>query len=133
MRHFVALTIVTTLAACAATGVKVTEDQLSSLKTGSSTEAEVVGKLGSPTTRLRMADGSVMLQYVYAEATVRPATFIPVVGLFAGGSDSRSNVVTLRFGADGKLIDTTSASSTYGTGTGLSAGQVAPATEQPKQ
>lgn len=122
------------LAGCAATGVKVTDAQVSAFKPGEATEAQVVQALGQPTMRMRLGDGSVMVVYTYAEASVRPATFIPIVGGLVGGSDSRSSSVSLRFGADGKLIDTTSSTATYGIGMGPSAGKVeTTSTQQPRQ
>lgn len=133
-RPFIATVAALVMAGCAATGVKVSEDQLAALKAGETTEAQIVAKLGQPTARTRLGDGTVMLQYVYAESKVRASTYIPIVGAFTGGADTRSNVVMLRFGIDGKLIDTTSSASTYGTGTGLAAGAVTTApTQQPRQ
>jgi hypothetical protein len=122
------------LAGCAATGVKVTDAHVAAFKPGEATEAQVTQSLGQPTMRMRMPDGTVMLVYSYAEASVRPATFIPIIGGLVGGSDSRSTSMTLRFGADGKLIDTTSSSATFGTGMGPSAGKVGgTSSEQPRQ
>ncbi len=122
------------LAACAATGVKVTDEQVSALKVGEATEAQAIQALGSPTMRMRLQDGTTMLMYSYVESVVRPATFIPIVGAFAGGADMRTNSVTLRFGQDGKLVATTSAESAHGSGTGLAAGTVnTQPTQQPRQ
>lgn len=134
MRHFSAAALALCVAACASTGVRIMDEQLTGLKAGETTEAAVVAKLGAPTMRTRLGDGSVTLIYTYAEAKVRPATMIPFAGAFVGGTDVRSNSVTLRFGADGKLIDTASSSSTYGAGTGAAAGQAAAEpTQQPRQ
>jgi sulfur carrier protein ThiS len=122
------------LAGCAASGVKVSDDALAALKAGQTTVADAVAALGEPTSRMRAADGSVVLQYVYAEAKVRAASFVPVVGAFAGGTDTRARVVVLRFGPDGRLIDSTSTDSQYGTGVGASAGAVSPGqVQQPRQ
>lgn len=134
MKAFAVLMVAATLAGCAASGVKVTEGQLQALQPGVTTEAEAVGRLGQPTVRTRMGDGSVMAIYSYAEVKVRGATFIPIVGAFAGGSDMRTTTVTLRFDAAGKLIDTTSSAGVYGTGMGAAAGAVSSEpTQQPRQ
>lgn len=134
MKITAALLIATLLAGCAATGVKVTDAQVSAFKPGEATEAQVVAALGEPTMRTRLADGSVMVIYSYAESQVRPATFIPVVGALVGGADSRSTAVTLRFGPDGKLIDTSSSTSSFGTGMGAAAGKVeTKQIDQPRQ
>jgi len=84
--------------------------------------------------RTRMADGSVLVVYHYAESSVRAASFIPIVGMFAGGADVRANAVSLTFGPDGKLKNTTATSSEYGTGHGVSAGAIDTSkVPQPKQ
>ncbi|MDD2728343.1 hypothetical protein [Malikia sp.] len=122
------------LAGCAAAGVKVTDQQLSVLKPGESTEAHAAQVLGKPTVRTRMGDGTTMLTYSYYETKVRPETFIPFAGAFIGGSDSRSTVVTLNFDQEGKLLRTSSTESTFGSGMGIAAGAVSQVpTEQPKQ
>lgn len=109
---------------CAATGVKVTEAQLAQLKRGVTTVEEVTAQFGQPTSRVRMNDGSTLIQYIYAEASARAASFIPIVGAFAGGTDVRASTATLRFDPSGKLSEVTSSASQYGTGIGVSAGGV---------
>lgn len=122
------------LAACAATGVKVTDEQLSALKVGESTEAQVVQQFGNPTMRMRLQDGTTMVMYSYHEHVTRPETFIPIVGGLVGGADMRSNSVTLRFGRDGKLLTTSSSQMAFGTGLGAAAGAVnTQPTQQPRQ
>lgn len=122
------------LVGCAATGVKISDDQLASLHKGETTLAQVLASFGPPTSKIKAADGTTTLQYVYAEHKVRAASFVPVVGLFAGGADIRTSVASLRFNPDGTLLDVTSAESQYGTGIGASAGQVAPGqVQQPRQ
>lgn len=121
------------LAGCAASGVRVTDDQLSTLKPGETTEAQAVAAFGKPTMRMRQADGSVLVMYTYIEVSTRPETFIPFVGAFVGGADSRTNTVTLRFGPDGSLMDTSASESQIGTGTGLAAGAPDPRLPQPQK
>lgn len=116
-----ALLAATALSGCATTGVNVTDNQLAFLKPGITTEQEVIAKLGQPTTRMRLADGSVLDSYIYSRSQMKAATFVPVVGLFAGGVDLKSNTVTLQFGPDGKLTTTTSAQSNIDTKTGVTA------------
>ena len=133
MKFIVLAAFVAALAGCAAGGVKVTDQQVAGFKAGETTKSTVLAALGEPTMQMRLADGSTMVVYSHYEATVRPATFIPIVGAFAGGSDSRSNTMTLRFDAADKLIDTTSSSSAMGSGMGLSAGQATPVQDQPRK
>jgi outer membrane protein assembly factor BamE (lipoprotein component of BamABCDE complex) len=130
MRRATTVALAALLYGCAATGVRVTEDQAAALKPGATTESEVVQRFGPPTMRMRQADGTLLLIYSHAEAQVRPATFIPLIGGLVGGSDVRSTTVTLRFDGNGRLIDTTSATSAYGTGPG---GAVEPVPDQPRR
>lgn len=119
---------------CAASGVQVSEAQLSSLKVGKTTAADVLSILGQPTMRTKQSDGTSMMVYSYFEYKARPATFIPFIGPFVGGADARSNTVTLRFDQDGKLMDTSSSESVVGSGSGVAAGKVSSAdTNQPRQ
>ncbi|KQP02451.1 hypothetical protein [Pseudorhodoferax sp. Leaf265] len=134
MRTLATIALSAALVACAAGGVRVTDDQLTRFKAGETTKAQVIGALGAPTMQMRLADGTSMVVYSYYEAKVRPATFIPVAGAFAGGSDSSTNTATLRFDSSDRLIDTTSSSSATGNGMGAAAGQIQPATgDQPRK
>ena len=134
MRLIYVLVCAAALTACAATGVKVTEDHLRSLKTGETTVADVTSRFGPPTTRLVNPDGTVVLLYVYGETKVRAASYVPIVGLFAGGADTRSNTATLRFDQAGKLLAVSSSESQYGTGVGASSGNLTPGeVPQPRQ
>lgn len=124
MRSATAVTAGCALAACAATGVKVTDEQLQTLKVGQTTVADVLQQLGPPTTRLRNADGTQTLLYVYGQTKVRSASFIPIVGLVAGGADSRSSTAMLRFDNTNKLLTVSSSESQFGTGVGVEAGRI---------
>lgn len=125
--------VAASLFGCAATGVQVTEAQTSGFVKGETTRSEVLQTLGSPTMQSTMPDGTRMVMYTYAEATVRPSTFIPIVGAFVGGTDSRGSSVVLRFDSEDKLIDTSSSESSYGTAHGISSGVNAPPQQQPRK
>lgn len=122
MKWLVGAVALLALAGCVAMGVQVTESQLKSFERGKSTVGQVVSSLGQPTSSTLSADGTRMLMYMYTEAQARPESFIPYVGAFIGGSDSRSNMVMMRFDASGVLIDYTASTSQIGTGTGFSSG-----------
>lgn len=128
-----ALACVLALSACASSGVKVTENQTAAFEKGKTTRQEVIAKLGKPTMQTSLGDGTKLVHYTYAEATVRPSTFIPLVGAFVGGTDSQSSHVSMRFDAQDKLIDITTSESQMGTGTGFAAGAIAPSTDQPRR
>ncbi|MCL2873153.1 MAG: outer membrane protein assembly factor BamE [Betaproteobacteria bacterium] len=103
------------LIGCASSGVRVTEDQTSTFVKGETTRSQVLQALGDPTSQTKMSDGTRSITYTYAKARARPATFIPIVGIFAGGTDTQASSVTLRFDANDKLIDITSMESAIST------------------
>ena len=121
------------VAGCAASGVKVTDDQLSQFHEGQSTKQQVIAALGQPTMTMRNADGTTMVMYTYSEARTRASTFIPIVGAFAGGVDSRASTAVLTFDQDGVLKNTSSSSSQYGTATGIAVDGGDPITDQPRK
>ena len=112
------LVVALAVAGCSASGVKVDPATVASFKPGQTTAAQVVAALGAPSYDVALGDGSRMMAYSYAQMSVRPETFIPIVGAFAGGADSRSSTVTLRFKPDGTLADTTSSTVTMGSANG---------------
>jgi outer membrane protein assembly factor BamE (lipoprotein component of BamABCDE complex) len=122
------------LAGCAATGVQVKPEQLSKFERGKTTYQEVVASLGKPNFTSMTADGARTATYFYAESSVQAATFIPIVGAFAGGADTRSNSVMMTFDRHGVLQNYTSSEGAMGTGTGFSAGtSVERVQNQPRQ
>jgi outer membrane protein assembly factor BamE (lipoprotein component of BamABCDE complex) len=99
-------------------GVQVQQSQLSSFRKGITTEAEVISTLGTPTMSSLTSDGERVLVYSFAEYKIRGATFIPIVGLLAGGSDMSTNSAVVTFGKDGKMVSYTTTESKINSGTG---------------
>ncbi|MBU3639993.1 outer membrane protein assembly factor BamE [Polynucleobacter sp. AP-RePozz3-80-G7] len=103
------------LAACGSTsGAKVSQEQTSQFIKGKTTMDQVVATLGKPNTKTTKDDGDTLLQYVYANTTVRGATFIPFVGLFAGGADIETEVSGFTFDKNGVLKEVTKRESNHG-------------------
>lgn len=123
----------TLLCGCASSGIQVTPDQLAQFRPGVTTETDVVTKLGKPNAATTTFDGSRTLIYSYVHYQTRPATLIPIVGAFAGGSDTHTNSTIVRFDKDGKFLSFSTTESQFGTGTGLTAGRPIPQTDQPRQ
>ena len=133
MLKFATTLFVLALAGCAASGVRVTDEQVAAFKAGETTKAQAMAVLGKPTMQMRLADNTSIVIYSHYESRVRPETLIPIVGAFVGGADSNSNTMTLRFDAADRLLDTSSSTSNFGTGTGLAAGQPSPVLDQPRK
>lgn len=71
--------------------------------TGKNTIQDVVKKLGRPNSTETNSDGTVTIRYATIHTHVKGTSFIPVVGLFAGGAKSKSVTKSFTFGSDGLL------------------------------
>lgn len=118
MKLFLAMIAAIAMAGCSTTGVEVRQEQLAQFQKGVSTEADVVAALGKPNAVRTSSDGSKSLVYAYARSQVRGATFIPVVGLFAGGADVHGTSTVFEFDAAGKLVSHETTESQYGSSLG---------------
>jgi hypothetical protein len=117
-----ALVLALLLSGCASAGTKIDPQQAAAFQRGEATYADVTGKLGRPTSETVSSDGSRFVSYSWTHTAARPETFIPIVGAFVGGADTRSQVFMFHFGPDLKLIGTSNSNTTVGASTGLAAG-----------
>lgn len=92
------------LSACASAGTKVTSSQVQSLKVGTTTYDQVVASLGKPTSVVSMPDGILAAHYIHTETSIRPESYVPVLGAFIGGVDTGMNMTTLYFDTNKVLI-----------------------------
>lgn len=90
------------LAACVSSGTKVTSEQIAAFEIGKTTEAQVIAALGKPNSVTVLSDGSRTDVYLYSAAHATAASYVPIVGLFAGGAKGSSNAAVFMF--DTKLI-----------------------------
>lgn len=133
MKKLVVLVASLLLAGCASSGVRVTDAQLSQFHAGQTTEQQVIATLGTPTMQMHNSDGTSTLMYTYAEARARPSSFIPVVGIFAGGVDSHSNSAMLTFDKNGVLQRYSTSQGENGTAAGIAVDGGAPVADQPRK
>jgi outer membrane protein assembly factor BamE (lipoprotein component of BamABCDE complex) len=110
------------LGACVSSGVTVNPDAAAQFKVGETTEAEVIRALGAPT-NVTANNAGRFVTYAGSHVQTRAATFIPIVGALAGGSDVRVSYVQFRFGTDGRLAEITSSETHSGSVTGAAAGR----------
>lgn len=66
------------------------------------TKAELLAQLGEPDTRTTLDDGNEQWRYFMYNNQFNATTFIPVVGLFTGGSQTQSK--TLEIGFKGEIV-----------------------------
>lgn len=123
----IACALAVVAAGCTSTsGVRVQQSQLSGFQKGVTTDAEVISALGAPAMSSITLDGERVLIYSFAEYKIRGTTFIPVVGLFSGGSNVKANSAVFTFGKDRKLVSYTTSESNFSSGAvpgGTSPGQ----------
>jgi hypothetical protein len=122
MRRILALGLLGLLVGCAASGVKVSEQQAQSFKVGTSTYNDVVATLGPPTSTTVNSDGVRMAAYNYTSIRSQPQNFIPYLGPLVAGYDNQSSSVTFTFAQNGVLTGTTSSQSGVAAGANLAAG-----------
>ncbi|EGX99985.1 hypothetical protein AZA_56424 [Nitrospirillum viridazoti Y2] len=119
MRKVLGVLAMLTVAGCVSSGTKVTADQMATLEKGKSTYTEVVSRLGQPTAVSTMANGGKVAVYSFTTASADAASYIPVVGLFAGGATAHGSTVTMTFNAAGVLADYQTTETNVKTHTGL--------------
>jgi hypothetical protein len=122
MKLLVLMASMLVLTGCVSAGVKVDEKNLAAFGKGKTTYGEIVARLGPPTTNSLLPDGRRMLIYSWVQAQARPESFIPIVGVFVGGADSRASNVIIWIDTDGKLDSYSVSQSQVGAGQGLEAG-----------
>lgn len=130
--RFIAVLCTAFLAGCVSHGVQVSAEKVAQFKPGVTTEADVVAALGQPSS-VTTTNGTRILMYTGAQAQARPASFIPIVGLFAGGADVRYSMTMFKFGSDGKLVDTSQTNGASGANTGFAAGTMPQTPDQPRR
>ena len=108
------------VAGCASAGTKVNPETVAGFVKGERlSEAEQA--LGEPNATSTGPDGTTSIVYTYAHSAIRASTFIPIVGGFVGGADTRSQTVLLRFDTAGLYQGATSTTGSIGVGTNLGA------------
>jgi hypothetical protein len=82
---------------------QINADDVAQFKVGVATYDDVTAKFGKPSSVSMMSNGTRMIAYTAVNTHVKAATFVPIVGLFAGGATSQTSVVSFTFGPDGLL------------------------------
>lgn len=119
LRVLIAVGLAGILAGCVSSGTKVTQAQISAFQVGNTTEAEVISAFGPPNSASVLSDGSRIDVYVHMSAHANAASYVPVVGLFAGGAKGDSETAVFTFGPNGILKATSSSAAHTDVNTGL--------------
>lgn len=87
------------LAACATSGTETIKDEnrIGQLRKGVTTQNQVFNLFGEPQIRTKTDEGTEKWEYAYTYTELKGATFIPFVGLFAGGANADVNTLEIEF------------------------------------
>lgn len=122
MRFLFIFIAIFSLSACMSMGKKVDQEKVSQFVKGKTTYAEVVQQLGKPSQSTINSDGSRTAMYMYIQSQANAASFIPIVGLFAGGANTENTTVTLSFDNKSVLTSYTASEGGSSMGTGITSG-----------
>lgn len=109
MRARLGFLLVTALAGCVSVGNQTIghepESAIRQQIAPGTPAAQVLQRYGPPVSKSFTSEGAQVWTYTYAYATPKAASFIPIVGVFAGGSNVEQTQVTVLFDAEGRVRD----------------------------
>ena len=102
MKHLIAVGLALLLGGCASAGNMALKDEnektvSSQIVEGKTTKNEVVARYGQPTSTTFTDGGNQVWTYRYAYATANAVSYVPIVGIFAGGAHVQSKELVLMF------------------------------------
>ena len=121
----VIVALVAFVSGCYSSGRKIDQSNIERIQIGKTTKQEVTSLLGAPDQLIRRGNGEVLMRYSYHRMQIHASSFIPIVGLFAGGADTQNQGVTVTVGSDGVVRDIMSSEGGMDINNGLKAGETA--------
>ena len=91
-------------------GRRVSMEELGKIELGHTTKAQVVTLLGEPQGKKTSYSGQDSWIYKFSQTSTNGATYVPVVGLFAGKVSAKAEIVRISF-TNGVVADVTTSSS----------------------
>lgn len=94
--------LITVTAGCVSIGNQRLEDKaaVDKVQVGKTRE-EVRAAVGEPSGVTTMSTGQEIWTYMFTKSRATAATYIPIVGLFAGGADGQTNTMSVTFSTHG--------------------------------
>ena len=86
------------------TGRELSREQVSQIRKGM-TRPQVERLIGAPSNATPDGQGGMIFYYTFMRNKVRGTSYIPIVGAFAGGSDTEQKNVTVYFDRNGRVKD----------------------------
>ncbi|EBT3059728.1 hypothetical protein CKC50_02920 [Salmonella enterica] len=99
------LTITFLLSGCSSTGNQSLRNETSQslqskIAKNKTTKSEIISALGEPDTRTTLDSGNESWRYFMVNNQINASSFIPIVGLFTGGSQSQARTLDIDFRGD---------------------------------
>lgn len=88
---------------CSSVGHNFDSRKISEIKKGETTETDLIAAFGQPDQRGYNSEKGTVWTWLYTQATVKGATFIPLVGAFAGGVDTKNKTLVVYLDDSGKV------------------------------
>ncbi len=123
MLRIIALTTALFISGCASYGNKIDSSYAANIEKGVTTESQVLGALGNPMSVGITPDGKRFAVYMYTYAQAKASSFIPVVGLFAGGSNTETQMLQIWYDENGVVSNYTYNNHNGEVKTGILSGQ----------
>ena len=96
------------ITSCATTtGKRIDGTKIGEIKKGRTTRTEVISLFGNPENITNSADGTTVFTYSFASAGATPVSYIPVIGLFAGGMNIENESLLITFDENNTVKDYT--------------------------
>lgn len=107
MKQVLAVAALLLLAGCMTVGTKVDPNVVNTFQPGVTTIRDAEAKLGQPNQVSHDSDGRTVLVYVYVKSHASGASYIPIVGIFAGKGIADNVSTALVFDKGGKFVKST--------------------------
>jgi len=89
---------------CWSYGAKIDDTKLAQIERGKSTRADVEALIGKPATVDFTDSGLEKWIYLHSRSQMRAASLIPVIGIVAGGADTKTETLTVLFNTGGVVM-----------------------------
>jgi hypothetical protein len=103
MRIIISILFVT-LSSCVSYGNKIDREYASKISKGVTTEAQVIQNLGQPMSIGLSSNGDKTMTYMHVASQAKAASYIPIVGLFAGGADSQTTMLIITLDGSTRIV-----------------------------
>jgi outer membrane protein assembly factor BamE (lipoprotein component of BamABCDE complex) len=130
MRAIIILSILALVSGCMSVGRPIDQNAANQIKEGVTTKDEVAHLMGQPYQVARKSGGITEFTYIFVQASPKASSFIPFVGVFAGGANVSQQTLVVAFDDTNVVKSVTSTASAGDSGYGLTA---QPGQEVPKQ